>query len=176
MAEEPLKFMEQMVSLEYKVRASPLAVEYAQRLREGRITGHKCPQCDLVQTPPTGFCSLCVIPTNSKEHEVDIADRGTVASFTVVDPIQYRGQEERDVYVLASILLDGSSGAIGMQRIGEVPPDDVRIGLRVEAVWLPEEERKGGAGARGSLESAIQCWRPSGEPDAPLENFSQHIL
>ena len=65
MAEEPLTFMEQMVSVEYKVRASPLAIEYAEKLKEGRITGHKCPQCGLVQTPPTGFCAICVIPTNS---------------------------------------------------------------------------------------------------------------
>ena len=176
MAEEPLVFMEQVVSLEYKVRASPLAIEYAEKLQDGRITGHKCPQCGLVQTPPTGFCSLCVIPTSTEEHEVDIADRGTVTSFTIVDPIQYRGQEERGVYVLASILLDRSSGATGMQRIEEIPPDEVRIGLRIEAVWLPKDERKGGAGARGTLDSAIRYWRPSGEPDAALENFSEYIL
>lgn len=176
MAQEPLTFMEQMVSVEYKVRASPLAIEYAEKLKEGRITGHKCPQCGLVQTPPTGFCAICVIPTNSKDHEVEIGDRGTVTSFTIVNPIQYRGQEERDVNALASILLDGASGAIGQQRIEEIPLDEVRMGLRVEAVWLPREERKGGAGARGMMQSAIRHWRPSGEPDTPLENFSEHII
>ena len=178
MAEEPLKFVEQVVSLEYKVRASPLALEYAENLRKGQITGHKCPQCGLVQTPPAGFCSICVIPTNSDEHGVEIADRGTLTSFTIVDPIQYRGQQERDVYALASVLLDGADGATGQQRIKDVPLDEIRMGMRVEAVWLREEERKSADGGRGraGMASAISHWRPSGEPDTPLEEFAEHII
>ena len=61
MAGEPITSMEQMVSLEYEIRPSPLAVEYGEKLRQGRITGHRCPQCELVQTPPTGFCSICAM-------------------------------------------------------------------------------------------------------------------
>ncbi|MCZ6783861.1 MAG: Zn-ribbon domain-containing OB-fold protein [Proteobacteria bacterium] len=174
MADEPVTTMEQMVSLEYKIHSTPLQRSYGRALREGRITGHKCPECSLVYSPPTGFCSLCVVPT-SEQHEVEIADRGTITSFTIVDPIQYRGQEEREVYALASILLDGASGSIGQQRIGDVAPDEVRMGMRVEAAWLPEEERKGGA-AQAALGGAIRHWRPNGEPDRPLEEFAEHII
>ena len=177
MAGEPITSMEQMVSLEYEIRPSPLAVEYGEKLRQGRITGHRCPQCGLVQTPPTGFCSICVLPTSSEEHEVELADRGTVTSFTIVDPIQYRGQKEREVYALASILLDGASGAIGQQRIAELPLDEVRMGMRVEAVWIPDEERSVGENPwGGSMAGAIRHWRPSGEPDTPLEEFAEHII
>lgn len=172
---EPVTTMQQVVSLEYKVRASPLAIEYAEKLRRGRITGHKCPECGRVATPPAGFCSLCVVPTGP-EDEVDLADRGTVTSFTIVDPIQYRGQQEREVYALASILLDGASGTVGQQRIEEVPLDQVRMGMRVEAVWLPEAERSAAAGPRAGLAIAIRHWRPSGEPDTPLEAFAEHII
>jgi uncharacterized OB-fold protein len=30
-----------------------------------------------------------------------------------------------------------------MHLLGEVAPDDVSIGMAVEAVWMPEEERRG---------------------------------
>ena len=173
---EPIGFMQQMVSLEYKLRASPIAVEFAQKLCAGSITGHACPECGLVYTPPSGFCSICVVPTNSREHEVEIADRGTVTAFTIVDPIQYHGQTEREVYALASILLDGASGTIGQQRLGEVDLERVRMGMRVEAMWLPEDKRNPSAAVRAGLAGAILAWRPTDEPDTPLENFAEHII
>jgi hypothetical protein len=40
--------------------------------------------------------------------------------------------------------IDGASPGIGfMHKLGEVRPDAVTIGLEVEAVWKPEEEREG---------------------------------
>ncbi len=173
--EEPVRFMQQVVGLEYRIRPSELGRDYGKRLAEGRITGHKCPECGLVYVPPTGFCAICVVPTNAKEHEVDVADRGTVTSYTVVDPIQYKGQEETEVYTLASILLDGASGTMGQQRILEIAPDDMRMGLRVEAVWRSKDERKVGD-PRAGLGGSISHWKPSGESDTPLEKFSEHII
>ena len=173
---EPVTSMQQMVSLEYKLRASPVAVDFARKLVAGTITGHACPECGLVYTPPSGFCSLCVVPTNGREHEVEISDRGTVTAFTVVDPIQYPGQKEHGVYAVASIILDGASGTIGQQRLGDVDLDRVRMGMRVEAVWLPKEERKDSAAMQVGLAGAIRHWRPVDEPDTPLEEFSEHII
>ena len=174
MAEEPVKFMQQMVSLEYKFRANPIFLEYGEALHEGRITGHRCPECGLVYVPPTGFCALCVVPTNARDHVVQVQDRGIITSFTVVNPIQYRGQKEREVYAEASLLLDGASGTLGQQRIAEIAPAEVRMGMRVEAVWAPADERK--FDPRGGLGGAIVHWKPTGEPDAPLEDFARHII
>ena len=172
---EPVTFMKQMVSLEYKIRPTALQLDYGRKLRRGLIVGHRCPECALVYSPPTGFCSICVVPTAAAD-EVELADRGTVTAFTIVDPIQYRGQQEREVYALASILLDGASGTLGQQRLGEVPLEDVRMGMRVQADWLPESERKGGGFQQGGLGGAIRHWKPSGEPDTPLEDFAEHII
>ena len=175
MADEPVQFMEQMTSLEYKYRASPISVEFGKGLHEGRVIGHRCPTCDLVYVPPTGFCAVCVVPTNTEDHGVEVADRGLVTSFTVVDPIQYHGQQEKGVYALASILLDGASGTMGQQRVAGVPASDVRMGMRVQAAWLSDDERKG-FNPRAPLGGAIKHWIPSGEPDAPLETFAEHII
>ena len=41
------------------------------------------------------------------------------------------------------IRLDGASEGGFLHKLGEVAPDDVRIGMEVEAVWKPVEERTG---------------------------------
>ena len=175
MSNEPVRFMQQMVSLEYKFIASPIMVEFGKALHDRRVVGHRCPTCERVYVPPTGFCAICVVPTNTQDHGVEVADHGIVTSFTVVDPIQYHGQQEKEVYVLASILLDGASGTMGQQRIAGAPASDVRMGTRVRAVWLADNERKG-FDPRAPLTGAIKHWSPSGEPDAPLETFAEHII
>lgn len=175
---EPVQFMSQMVSIEYPV-AEPtvLSRRFAEQLAAGRIVGHRCPRCGKVYVPPRGYCPLCVVVTGDAD-EVEVADRGTVTTFSVITPIQYPGQEEQDDYVLATILLDGSDMTVGQQRLDGIPIEDVHSGMRVEAVWASEAERKGAAapGPAGGLGAAITGWRPTGEPDTPLEHFAEHIL
>jgi uncharacterized OB-fold protein len=173
---DDVMFMEQPVELEYRIAVSPTAAAFAKNMIEGRITGHKCPSCGKVYVPPRGYCPLCVVETTSKD-EVEIADQGTVASFTILTPIQYRGQKEKDDYALAQILLDGASGTVGQQRIAGIPVKDVRMGMRVKAVWNPPEERGGDEDARGwGLGNAIKHWEPNGEPDAPFDTYREHML
>ena len=172
----PVAFMQQMVDLDYKIVTSPVHRRFDQQMREKRIVGHKCPSCGKVYVPPKGFCSLCCVVTTEAD-ETEVKDTGVVTSFTVITPIQYRGQQERDEYVLASVLLDGADGTIGQQRIGGIPNDQVRMGMRVKAVWAdgaPEEE---GGGMRGwGVGAMVRHWEPTGEPDAPREHFQEHIL
>lgn len=169
-------FMEQMVDLEYNIVASPTAKAFAKSMNASKIIGHKCPSCAKVYVPPKGYCPMCVVETTEKDV-VDIADEGTVASFTVLTPIQYRGQEEKDDYALANILLDGASGTVGQQRIAGLPVSEVRTGMRVKAVWTPKEEREADDDPRGwGLGTAIKHWEPNGEPDAPFEVYREHML
>ena len=114
---EPVQFMSQMTAVEYKLpETSLLARRIAESIAEGRIIGHKCPECSRVYVPPRGYCPLCSIPTGEADL-VDIEPRGTITTFSVITPLQYQGQEEKDDYVQATILLDGSTSTLGMQRI-----------------------------------------------------------
>jgi uncharacterized protein len=173
--QEPVTVMEQMVDLDYKIRRSPTQERFDEAMQEGRITGHRCPSCRRVYVPPKGFCPLCVVQTG-QDDEVEVADCGTITSFTVLTPIQYRGQQEQERYALASLLLDGADSTVGQQRIEGVPLDDIRMGLRVRATWRPPEERSGGAGARWGIGDAISHWEPSGEPDAAPDSYQEHVL
>jgi uncharacterized OB-fold protein len=169
----PVRFMPQLIGLDYTVRTSPVAAEFDEALAAGRIIGHRCPSCGLIFVPPKGFCPICVTPTGSAD-EVEVADRGIVTSWTVLTPIQYAGQEERSDYALASILLEGASGTVGQQRLLEVALDEIRMGLRVEAVWAgPDHE---GQGRSLGLGDAVEGWRPTGEPDAPKADYEEHTL
>jgi uncharacterized OB-fold protein len=172
---DTIKFMQQMISLDYAIRTAPVSAEFGRNMQAGRVTGHKCPKCGRVYVPPKGFCPICVVET-SLADEVAVDDRGVVTSWTVLTPIQYHGQHERDDYALASILLDGASGTIGQQRLLDVPLERIRMGMRVEAVWAPEDERSADDLRGWGFGSAITGFKPTGEPDAPPEIYEGHQL
>ena len=77
-------------------------------------------------------------------------------------PIQYPGQTETEPFARVHVLLDGSDVVMGYQPLIEVPNDQVRIGMRVAAVWASEGEK----GAVGTWnDSNLVGWMPTGEPD-----------
>jgi uncharacterized OB-fold protein len=158
------KFMKQVVSVEYDTKPSPAQVAYGKELAQRRIVGQRCPECALIYVPGSGYCPICAVSIG-EDGRVELATRGTVTTFTVVEPLQYQGQKDKSPYVVAAILLDGAAVALGQQRLGEIDPDDARIGMRVEVEWA-----EAGAG------NPIQHWGPSGEPDIPRDQLQEHIL
>jgi len=172
----PVRFMQQHIALDYTMRVSPLSLRFGEQLRDGRIVGHKCPSCGLVYVPTRAFCPMCTVAMSERD-ELDLAEVGTVTSFTVLTPIQYHGQKEREDYALASILIDGADGTVGQQRLVEVALDKIRMGMRVRAVWTPPGERAEDPGDRGyGFGDAIRGWAPTGEPDVPEAAFAEHVL
>jgi hypothetical protein len=76
------------------------------------------------------------------------------------------------------VLLDGANTPLGGQEIIGIPIDDVRIGLRVKAVWRPQAERTGeGQSTRGhgSVDGCIDTFEWTGEPDAAFESYQEHV-
>ena len=77
------------------------------------------------------------------------------------------GQRITPPYVAAYILLDGADIAFLHLVLG-CEAADVRMGMRVEAVWRPREEW-------GPTLQNIDHFRPTGEPDAPYESYAEHL-
>ena len=170
--------MEHHVALTYEEELTPILERFVDALIEGRILGHKCPQCQRVYVPGKGYCPLCVIETTEAD-EVEVADTGTVTGFTIITPVAYYGQKETEPFVYASVLLDGANGNLGGQDIVGIPHDQVRSGLRVKAVWKPKEKRSAeGVSNRGwgGVGSAIDAFEPTGEPDMPREQYQEHVF
>lgn len=177
---DPVQFMSHHTAVEYKIpEPSRLSIHFAEQLARGRIIGHRCPQCSKVYMPPRGYCPLCVVETTDAD-EVEVADRGTITTFSIITPLQYPGQEETEDYVQGTLLLDGADTTIMVMRLDGIGTDEVRMGMRLEAVWPPESERStsaASASARGmGLGDAVAGWKPTGEPDLPREALAEHIL
>ncbi|MFI1534715.1 Zn-ribbon domain-containing OB-fold protein [Streptomyces anandii] len=120
-----------------------------------RTVGERCPSCRKVYVPPRGACPTCGVATTDR---VEVGPRGTVTTFCIVN-IKARNLDIEVPYVYAHIALDGAGLALH-GRIGGIPYDQVRMGLRVEPVWTP--------GARHP-----DHYRPTGEPDADYDTYKE---
>jgi uncharacterized protein len=177
---DPVQFMSHHTKVEYKIpEASLLSLHFGDELAKARIIGHQCPQCSKVYMPPRGYCPLCVVET-TEANEVEVSTNGTVTTFSIITPLQYPGQEETEDYVQGTILLDGADTTIMVMRMDGIPIADMRMGMRVRAVWPPEAKRTDSATAsvnRGmGLGDAVERWEPTGEPDLTREQIAEHVL
>jgi uncharacterized OB-fold protein len=174
----PVRFMQQLVTLDYVQKQSPIVRRFGDALVDGTIVGHRCPSCTKVYVPPRGYCPMCAEPTGDAD-EVTVAATGVLTGFTIIDPIQYHGQKERQPYVQATILCDGADTVIGGQRVPDVPHDQIHAGMRVEAVWNPPDRRTTEGltdNGWGGVGNCISHWRPTGEPDVDPAKLEGHTF
>jgi uncharacterized OB-fold protein len=152
--------------LDFTYTAGQATTRFLNHVTDKRLVGQRCPSCSKVYVPPRGACPTCGVAT---EEEVELGDTGTVTSFCVVT-VAFYGQAMELPYVSALILPDGADIPL-MHLIQEVPADEVRPGMRVEAVWV-DEDADGKVPA--TLES-IRYFRPTGEPDADPATYADHV-
>lgn len=143
--------------LDYTYSPGRAPTDYINALAERRTVGERCPSCRKVYVPPRGACPTCGIATAER---VEVGPRGTVTTFCIVN-IKARNLDIEVPYVYAHIALDGADLALH-GRIGGIPYDRVRMGLRVEPVWT-----EGGR--------YPDHYRPTGEPDAEYDVYKELI-
>jgi uncharacterized OB-fold protein len=158
-SDDPLTVLRSPLRLEYTYTAGDTSSRFLRGFAEGKILGRRCPECDKVYVPPRGNCPICTSPMTA---EVELAHTGTITKFCIVN-LPFAARNIEIPYVSASILLDGADVPI-FHLIQEVPYDEVRIGMRVEAAWEKPEDRIPG------MES-IMYFRPTGEPDVEIDLF-----
>ena len=113
---------------------------YLAALKEGVLLGSYCRSCRRTVVPPRTVCEWCFRPMNSY---VPLKDTGTVNTFSLCY-ITWDLKRIKEPEISAGIEIDGASPLHGiMHKLGEVDPKDVHIGMRVQAVWKPADEREG---------------------------------
>ena len=162
-AAEPVTGVITPVTLDYLYAASPEESAFFRGLEQGRILGPRCPACRKVYVPPRSACPVDGVATTD---EVELAHTGTVTTFCIVN-VPFLGQRITPPYVSAYVLLDGADIAF-LHLILDVPVEEVRMGMRVEAVWKPREEW-------GTTVENISHFRPTGDPDADYDTYKQHL-
>jgi hypothetical protein len=174
--------MAQRITLTYQDELTPELRRYIAALMDGRITGHRCPECGRVFVPGKGFCPLCMTPTTERD-EVEVGDHGVVTGFTVITPVAYPGQHQTEPFVYASVRLDGASSVLAGMEAGQdiigIPHDQIRAGLRVRAVWKePAERSMDDITSRGwgCLAGVISGFTPTGEADADPAGYRGSLV
>ncbi|MQS37302.1 Zn-ribbon domain-containing OB-fold protein [Streptomyces katsurahamanus] len=141
--------------LDYDYTPGRAQSRYLHALAERRTVGERCPSCRKVYVPPRGACPTCGVAT---AEQIEVGPRGTVTTYCVVN-IKAKNLDIAVPYVYAHIALDGADLALHA-RIGGIPYDQVRMGLRVEPVWTASSRYP-------------DHYRPSGEPDADYEVYKE---
>jgi uncharacterized OB-fold protein len=158
---EPVTGIVSPIRLEFKRSAGEATTRFLHGLAEGKIIGAKAPNSEDIYAGSRGTDPKSGEPTSV---EVEVQDRGTITTFCVVNIPGLSELAPEVPYVSASILLDGADNTF-FGLIRGVPVDEVRMGMRVKAVWADELVAD---------HTSIKWWEPTGEPDAPYESYKEN--
>jgi uncharacterized OB-fold protein len=104
----------------------------------GVIMGTVCPVCEFTYVPPSLYCERCF---TELEEWVEVRAKGSVYTYTILTR-SLDDQPLDEPEVLAFVELEDAHGGL-VHRLGEVNLEDVEIGMEVEIVFKPQQEREG---------------------------------
>ncbi|MDR7543546.1 MAG: Zn-ribbon domain-containing OB-fold protein [Armatimonadota bacterium] len=125
---------------EYAWDAGLAIGRYLEGLKQGQILGVRCHRCRRTVVPPRAFCERCFSPMDAF---VPLPDTGTVNTYSLCY-VTWDVRRITEPQLPAVIDLDGTSPRAGiLHLLGEIRPEAVRVGLRVQAAWKPAAQRRG---------------------------------
>ncbi|MCV7259424.1 Zn-ribbon domain-containing OB-fold protein [Mycobacterium shimoidei] len=160
---DPVTIQETPISVEIQHTASLPETVFLRALEEGKLLGARTGKDGKVYFPPRE-----ADPATGLELDnfVELPDKGTVTTFAIIN-IPFAGQRIKPPYVAAYVLLDGADIPF-LHLISEIDASEVRMGMRVQAVWKPRDQR--GLGIDN-----IEYFKPTGEPDADYDTYKHHL-
>lgn len=159
---EPVQSVRTPIRIEYTYTPGRALSRYLRGMKDRRILAERCPLTGQVFVPPKGVSPVAGMLT---EGPVELPDTGYVESFNITRvPIATRPDLEPP-YCSAWIVLDGASeGFMGL--VINIAPEDVRMGMRVRAVWKDDADLEMAA-------TNILGWEPTGEPDQDIPDIER---
>ena len=115
--------------------AGTVGSHFLTELRDNKhILGMKCEKCNVVYVPPRSTCKYCF--AKLADSWVEVGDKGTLLTYTVnFAPTAAQPVESPIIYGI--VQLDGATTGF-VHMLGEVDLEDLRIGMRMQAVFQPE--------------------------------------
>lgn len=157
----PVTIVDTPIDLDFSYTPGVASSRFLRSLERGQLTGQRCPKCHKVYVPPRGACSMCGVAT---DEEVPLTGKGTVTTFCVT---RVPSPGLVPPYVSAWILLDGAD-ITSMFLIQDCEPEQVRLGMRVEPVWIDQADFQPNLGN-------ISHYRPIDEPDAEYDEYKDYV-
>jgi uncharacterized protein len=165
---DPVTMLVVASSIEIQHTASLPESTFLRGLEDGKLLGART-KCGRGGEPgKVYFPAREADPATGKQLDefIELPDKGTVTTFAIIN-IPFAGQRITPPYVAAYVLLDGADIPF-LHLVTEIDASEVRMGMRVEAVWKPREEW--GLGIDN-----IDHFRPTGEPDADYDSYKHHL-
>jgi uncharacterized OB-fold protein len=165
---DPVTMLVVPSSIEIQHTASLPESTFLRGLEDGKLLGART-KCGRGGEPgKVYFPAREADPATGKQLDefIELPDKGTVTTFAIIN-IPFAGQRITPPYVAAYVLLDGADIPF-LHLVTEIDASEVRMGMRVEAVWKPREEW--GLGIDN-----IDHFRPTGEPDADYDSYKHHL-
>jgi uncharacterized OB-fold protein len=106
---------------------------------QGTFLGARCDACDVVYVPPRTYCESCF--ARIEDRFVDVGTKGVVHAFTVLHK-NLDGSPKAKPTIMAIVKLTGTDGGL-VHYLGEVKPEEVVIGQKVQAVFCAKGKRIG---------------------------------
>lgn len=160
---DPVTMLVVPSSIQIQHTASAPESTFLRALEEGKLLGARAGKDGKLYFPPREADPATGQPMT---EFVELPDKGTVTTFAIIN-IPFAGQRIKPPYVAAYVLLDGADIPF-LHLVTEIEASEVRMGMRVEAVWKPREEW--GLGIDN-----ISHFRPTGEPDADYDTYKHHL-
>ena len=136
MAETEKIVFDGKLDIAYKYAAGEYTSKFYDEIEDNRkIFGIKCSGCNTVYVPPRQTCGPCF---KTMEEWVEVQPTGVVTNYTIVNYEEPLIQPMKPPYAQALIKLDGADTPF-VHLIGEADLDNVKIGMKVEAVFAEEK-------------------------------------
>ena len=161
-AADPVKAIVTPIRLEYQCSAGRAATRFLRGLAQRKILGARSGPGAPVYVPPRG-ADPCTAELT--QEMVQVSDKGTVVTYSIVRVPSENIKLELP-YVCINVLLDGA-GIPFFHVLQGCPLADVRIGMRVRAVWAPDAEL-------APAVTSLRWFEPIDEPDVPFEAIEEH--
>jgi uncharacterized OB-fold protein len=131
-----------MVRAEFAFWVGQYLDKFYDALENKQFIGNKCPECGNIFVPPRKICGKCNKTIPLDKNWVDLPETGTLLNYTITY-YKVNDRTTRKVkkpQILGMVQIDGSNTGI-VYRLLNINPDEVKIGMKVKAVW--EEKTKG---------------------------------
>jgi uncharacterized OB-fold protein len=97
---------------------------------QDRLVAQRCAECGRLRHPPRPMCPYC----RSLEIEVaELSGRGTVYSYAIL----HHPQNSAFEYPVLAVLVDLEEGIRILSNLTDVEPEEIVIGMPVEAFFAP---------------------------------------
>ena len=159
----PVTTLATPIRLDFEFTPGVAQSRFLRGLEQGKFMGQRCHKCGKVYVPSRGSCPTDGVPTT---EDVELSNSGTVTTYCVVN-VPFAGQSIEIPYICALVLLDGANISF-MGLIQEIPADQIRMGMRVEAVWVDDKDL-------GPTMASVKYFRPNGEADADYDSYKAYL-